>query len=134
MSFARRPVRAFLRQRLGFGVGTYADEVADALPVELDKLEEWQIGQRMLDARLAGATADAAADAERARGELPPGKLCEPVIAQIQPAGRAGLPSRRRPAAAVRPGRSPSTSGSRFRTGAGSAGPSPACAARCCAT
>ena len=34
---------------------TYADEVADALPIELDSLESWQIGQRMLDARLAGA-------------------------------------------------------------------------------
>jgi exodeoxyribonuclease V gamma subunit len=85
VNFARHPVRAFLRQRLGFSVGTYADEVADALPVELDKLEEWQIGQRMLDARLAGATAAAAAAAERARGDLPPGKLSEPVIEQIQP-------------------------------------------------
>ena len=85
VGFVRHPVRAFLRQRLGFGVGTYADEVADALPVELDKLEEWQIGQRMLDARLAGATSAAAEAAERARGELPPGKLSEPVIEQIQP-------------------------------------------------
>ena len=76
VAFVRHPVRAFLRQRLGFGVGTYADEVADALPIDLDPLESWQIGQRMLDARLAGATADAAVGAERARGELPP--ACSP--------------------------------------------------------
>ena len=88
----------------------------------------------MLVARLAGATADAAADAERARGELPPGKLGEPVIAQIQPlveqvfqhaarlaAGRGRAGVRRR-------------QGRRFRMAAGSAGPSPACAARYCAT
>ena len=85
VSFVRHPVRAFLRQRLGFGVGTYADEVADALPVELDKLEEWQIGERMLTARLAGATAEAAEAAERARGGLPPGKLSEPVIERLRP-------------------------------------------------
>src|SRR5215204_6519540 len=29
LGFVRHPVRAFLRQRLGFGVGTYADEVDD---------------------------------------------------------------------------------------------------------
>ena len=85
VAFVRHPVRAFLRQRLGFGVATYADEVADALPIELDSLESWQIGQRMLDARLAGATADAAVAAERARGELPPGVLAEPVIAKLLP-------------------------------------------------
>ena len=78
-------MRAFLRQRLGFGVGTYDDEVADALPIELDGLESWQVGQRMLDARLAGATADAAVAAERARGELPPGVLADPVIAKLLP-------------------------------------------------
>jgi exodeoxyribonuclease V gamma subunit len=86
VNFARHPVRAFLRQRLGITVGTYADEVADALPVELDKLEEWQIGQRLLDARLAGASPDAAVAAERARGDLPPGKLSDPVVELIQPA------------------------------------------------
>ena len=32
VNFVRHPVRAFLRQRLGFSVGTYADEVADAPP------------------------------------------------------------------------------------------------------
>jgi exodeoxyribonuclease V gamma subunit len=85
VAFVRHPVRAFLRQRLGFGVGSYSDEVADALPVELDALEWWQIGQRMLDARLAGATAEAAVGAERARGGLPPGVLAEPVIAKLLP-------------------------------------------------
>ena len=85
VAFVRHPVRAFLRQRLGFGVGTYADEVDDALPVELDKLEEWQIGERMLIARLAGATPEAAEAAERARGSLPPGRLSDGVVETIRP-------------------------------------------------
>ena len=96
-------MRAFLRQRLGFGVATYADEVADALPIELDSLESWQVGQRMLDARLAGATADAAVAAERARGELPPGVLAEPVIAKLLPERRADRRARRRAAADATP-------------------------------
>jgi exodeoxyribonuclease V gamma subunit len=85
VNFARHPVRAFLRQRLGISVGSYADEIADSLPVELDKLQEWQVGQRMLEARLAGATQEAAVAAERARGDLPPGRLSDSVIEQIQP-------------------------------------------------
>jgi exodeoxyribonuclease V gamma subunit len=85
VAFVRHPVRAFLRQRLGFGVANYADEVADALPVELDSLESWQVGQRLLDARLAGASEEAAVAAERARGELPPGVLADPVLAKLLP-------------------------------------------------
>ena len=53
--FVEHPVRAFLRQRLGISVGDYDDEVDDALPVELDGLEQWGVGERLLDARLAGA-------------------------------------------------------------------------------
>ena len=49
----------------------------------LTALEQWQIGQRMLEARLAGATTDEAVAAELARGELPPGRLGQPVIDQI---------------------------------------------------
>ena len=65
---------------------TYADEVDDALPIDLDNLESWQIGQRMLDARLAGATEEAALGAELARGALPPGNLAAPVVDKLQPA------------------------------------------------
>jgi exodeoxyribonuclease V gamma subunit len=85
VNFVRHPVRAFLRQRLGFSVATYADEVDDALPIDLDNLESWQIGQRLLDARLAGATETAAVGAELARGSLPPGNLSGPVIEKLLP-------------------------------------------------
>ena len=83
--FVQHPVRAFLSQRLDVRVGDYSDEIDDALPVELDKLEEWGVGQRLLDARLAGVHIDAAIAAELARGTLPPGQLARPVIAVVRP-------------------------------------------------
>jgi exodeoxyribonuclease V gamma subunit len=83
--FVQRPVRAFLRRRLGISVADYSDEVQDALPVQLGGLEEWGVGQRLLDARLAGADRRPAILAEIARGTLPPGALGEPVIRRIEP-------------------------------------------------
>jgi exodeoxyribonuclease V gamma subunit len=83
--FVQHPVRAFLRQRLGISFRDFADEVEDALPVELDGLEKWGVGQRLLDARLAGVDGRAAVLAEIARGGLPPGVLGEPVIRDVFP-------------------------------------------------
>jgi exodeoxyribonuclease V gamma subunit len=83
--FFERPVRAFLRRRLGIAVGSWTDEVEDALPVELDGLGRWGVGQRLLDARLAGAEPRAAALAEIRRGTLPPGVLGQPVIDAVHP-------------------------------------------------
>ena len=72
--FVERPVRAFLRQRLGISVGDYSDEIDDALPVELDGLELWGVGERLLERGSPGAELDAAVAAEIARGTLPPGR------------------------------------------------------------
>jgi exodeoxyribonuclease V gamma subunit len=83
--FAQHPVRAFLRQRLGMSVGDFSNEVEDDLRVELDGLEKWGVGQRLLDARLAGVDRKAAVLAEIARGMLPPGKLGQPVIDDLDP-------------------------------------------------
>jgi exodeoxyribonuclease V gamma subunit len=83
--FVERPVRAFLRRRLGISVWNGDDEVEDALPVELDSLETWQVGDRLLKARLAGTESKAAYRAEIARGTLPPGVLGEPVIRSVLP-------------------------------------------------
>ncbi len=83
--FAERPVRAFLRQRLGISVADYDEDVADALPVELDGLEVWAVGQRLVDGLLAGAQLDACIAAEIARGTLPPGALSKPVIERVRP-------------------------------------------------
>ncbi|HEX5621729.1 MAG TPA: exodeoxyribonuclease V subunit gamma, partial [Solirubrobacteraceae bacterium] len=83
--FAERPIRAFLRRRLGISVADYSDDLEDALPVQLDGLSEWSVGQRLLDARLAGAERRGAILAEIARGTLPPGQLGRPVIDKIEP-------------------------------------------------
>jgi exodeoxyribonuclease V gamma subunit len=81
--FVQHPVRAFLRQRLGISVGDYSDEVADDLSVELDGLGKWGVGQRLVDARLAGVDARTAVLAEIARGTLPPGVLGKPVVDEV---------------------------------------------------
>ena len=83
--FVQHPVRAFLRRRLGIGVRDFSDEPDDALPVELDPLAESRVGQRLLEARLAGADPRAAVLAEIARGTLPPGVLGKPVVERVVP-------------------------------------------------
>ena len=111
VAFVRHPVRAFLRQRLGFSVATYADEVDDALPIDLDNLESWQIGQRMLDARLAGATEEAALGGG-ARPRRAPARQPRRAGRRQAPArGRADRRGRRGPA----PGRNRSGFGRRAR-------------------
>ncbi len=82
--FIERPVRALLRDRLQVNPTDYLDEVHDAIPVELDGLERWQIGQRLLDGVLAGVEMDACLRAEQQRGSLPPGRLAIPVLERIR--------------------------------------------------
>jgi exodeoxyribonuclease V gamma subunit len=78
-------VRTFLRRRLRIAAADYTDEVEDALPVELGPLDKYGVGQRLLDARLAGVEQRPAILAEIARGTLPPGVLGKPVIDRISP-------------------------------------------------
>jgi exodeoxyribonuclease V gamma subunit len=79
------PARAVLRRRLGVTLRGGADEIADGLPVELDGLERWGVGQRLLEARLDGVDFRTAALGEIARGMLPPGTLGKPVIDRLHP-------------------------------------------------
>ena len=83
--FVAHPVRAFLRRRLGISVRDQSEEIADSLTVEMGGLDRWGVGQRLLEARLAGVEARTATVAEIARGTLPPGVLGQPVIATIFP-------------------------------------------------
>jgi exodeoxyribonuclease V gamma subunit len=83
--FVERPVRAFLRQRLGISLGQSTDEIEDGLLVELDGLQRWGVGQRLLEARLGGVEGRTAALAEIARGTLPPGVLGLPVMHALYP-------------------------------------------------
>jgi exodeoxyribonuclease V gamma subunit len=85
VSFVGHPVRAFLRQRLGISLRELQDDVRDELPVALDALGRWGVGQRLLDGLLAGIDARTVALAELARGTLPPGELGKPVISGVWP-------------------------------------------------
>jgi exodeoxyribonuclease V gamma subunit len=53
--------------------------------VELDGLERWGVGQRLLESRRQGVDERTAALAEIARGTLPPGVLGLPVITELSP-------------------------------------------------
>jgi exodeoxyribonuclease V gamma subunit len=81
--FLRHPVRAFLRERLRVSLRDKTRDFEDAIPIDLEPLEQWQVGDRLLDARLAGASEDASLAAEVARGALPPGMLADPVLEKI---------------------------------------------------
>jgi exodeoxyribonuclease V gamma subunit len=79
------PARGFLRQRLGVAETRGEDEPADALPVELDNLEQWAVGERVLHERLHGLEVAECIALERNRGTLPPGPLGEVSLRAIGP-------------------------------------------------
>ena len=73
--FLAHPVRHFCRERLGIGTPLEAPEDKDAMPVELDSLEAWAIGDRLLADLVAGVDMEQAFLAEQLRGSLPPQSL-----------------------------------------------------------
>jgi exodeoxyribonuclease V gamma subunit len=83
VAFLEHPVREFLRQRVGLSLFTGDDDPADALPVALDGLATWAVGNRLLHDRLAGHELDHCRQAEWRRGELPPGALGDRVLAGV---------------------------------------------------
>ncbi|MGV0852642.1 exodeoxyribonuclease V subunit gamma [Mycolicibacterium phlei] len=74
VAFFRDPVKGFFRS-LEYTLPWEVDGVEDAMPVDLDALEEWTVGDRMLHDMLRGMEPDAARQAEWRRGTLPPGHL-----------------------------------------------------------
>ena len=74
VAFFKDPVKGFFRA-LEFTLPRDVDGVQDAMPVDIDKLEEWTVGDQMLGDILRGMTADQACHAEWRRGTLPPGHL-----------------------------------------------------------
>jgi exodeoxyribonuclease V gamma subunit len=88
VAFVQRPVRAFLRQRLGVSIRRDEDEIDDAMPIELDGLARWGVGERLLDAVRAGVDPRDAYRTEIARETLPPGALGAPVIQSILPTAK----------------------------------------------
>ncbi len=82
-AFLTHPVRGFLRQRLDVSVAQEHDEVDDSLPVEVDSLRQWAVGDRVLRHVMAGAEPPGVLLAEQLRGDLPPLKLGEKQLLEI---------------------------------------------------
>ncbi|BCI51670.1 RecBCD enzyme subunit RecC [Mycolicibacterium litorale] len=74
IGFFKDPVKGFFRA-LDYTLPWDVDAVEDAMPVEIDALAEWQVGERMLDDMLRGLNPEQAQQAEWRRGSLPPGRL-----------------------------------------------------------
>ncbi|MEV6772241.1 exodeoxyribonuclease V subunit gamma [Nocardia sp. NPDC051030] len=84
VAFVEHPVRAFLWQRLGIRVPEDNEEIADRLPIELDGLTKWGMGERMLNSRLNGVDPNALRAAEWRRGSLPPFGLGAAVLDEVE--------------------------------------------------
>jgi exodeoxyribonuclease V gamma subunit len=82
--FVQHPVRVFLRERLGVSLFDRTRDFEDAIPISLDGLSAWEVGERILRARLGGADWATCRAAEVARGGLPPGELAEPSLLDME--------------------------------------------------
>ncbi|WP_156688238.1 exodeoxyribonuclease V subunit gamma [Mycobacterium sp. Marseille-P9652] len=74
LAFFKDPVKGFFRA-LEYLLPSEVEDLDDEMPVEIDNLEEWTVGDRMLRDMLRGMHPDTAANAEWRRGTLPPGRL-----------------------------------------------------------
>ena len=74
-AFMRHPVRQFFRRRLDVTLPDEGTEVQDGLPVDVDNLSLWAVGERLLRDVLRGRDPDQALQMEWRRGVLPPGRL-----------------------------------------------------------
>jgi exodeoxyribonuclease V gamma subunit len=74
VAFFKDPVKGFFRS-LEYTLPWDVEGVDDAMPVDINALEEWTVGDRMLSDILGGMTPDQAKQAEWRRGTLPPGQL-----------------------------------------------------------
>ncbi|WBQ08248.1 exodeoxyribonuclease V subunit gamma [Kribbella sp. CA-293567] len=74
LAFFRHPVKGYFRA-LDLTLPWEVDGVSDVLPVEIDNLQKWSVGDRLLRDMLSGVNPNDALQAEWRRGTLPPGRL-----------------------------------------------------------
>ncbi|MGH7786166.1 MAG: hypothetical protein ACRERC_04825, partial [Candidatus Binatia bacterium] len=98
--FFEHPVRTFVQQRLLVYLGQEAEPLPVRQPLELDHLENWKIGDRLLRHVLAGADPDTVQRALGRSGDLPPGALgrfeylaIRPQAEEIAAAARHAAPA-----------------------------------------
>ena len=105
LGFYRSPVRGFFRDRLDLALPREAEPLSDALPVEIDALTRWSVGDRVLRDLLRGLSPEQARQQEWRRGVLPPGwlgwRLLHDVVTQAGPIAEEAARLRSRPAAQV---------------------------------
>ena len=114
VAFFRDPVKGFYRA-LDFTLPWEVDGVEDAMPVDINALEEWTVGDRMLADMLRGMAAEEARHAEWRRGTLPPGQLGWRKATEIR--DQSALLADDRTARTARPTPMPSTSTSTSAVG-----------------
>ncbi|RYP88623.1 exodeoxyribonuclease V subunit gamma [Nocardioides guangzhouensis] len=81
--FLAHPVREFLRTRLDISAPLAAEETHDAIPVELDPLQKWAVGDRLLRDVLDGLDPASSMTAELLRGLLPPAALGQRTLTDV---------------------------------------------------
>jgi exodeoxyribonuclease V gamma subunit len=81
--FFNHPIRALIHDRAGLWI-TRPDETPDEqIPVNLNGLDAWSIGERLLRLRMAGHEAEALIAAEWRRGYLPPRALGHKAVQEV---------------------------------------------------
>lgn len=83
IAFAADPVKQFLRVRCDLRLGE-ASEPVEEIPIELDSLQGWAVGDRLLALVADGHPLDEAVKAEWLRGNVPPGQLGNRVLGDVQ--------------------------------------------------
>lgn len=81
--FFKHPIKALLRRRGTLYVREEEETLSDENLVDPSGLDLWPIGQRMLDAHLAGTPLLDLREAELRRGQLPPGNLGLQILTDV---------------------------------------------------
>ncbi len=85
--FLLHPVREFLRGPMALATPLEADEVRDRIPIDLDALEKWDIGDRLVTSLLAAEQSQEQSQAvlfsEHLRGTVPPGRMGNDALQTI---------------------------------------------------
>jgi exodeoxyribonuclease V gamma subunit len=99
------PVRWFLRRRLGVALAGETGDVEDRLPLDIEPLDRWQLGERLLEARQHGVDPRTALNVEWRRGQVPPKELGRAALTEalemVRPIAAAADQVRTEPASAV---------------------------------
>jgi exodeoxyribonuclease V gamma subunit len=95
VALLKRPQSELLKRRLDVDLKDWSRERTDREPMELETLDEWKLGGRLLELRLAGTPVDRCRELLRQSGALPLGALGEATFAalgkHVDPLVRASL-------------------------------------------